>query len=264
MVISAQPNTRCCLSGFVEIFRPFLLLTSADWVLGSVSEQEGHDLTPASRKDSELYILGKRPSQVPWGLWGGGALVGWSLGMRPNPNMFCLALWVWWVKHQLYTHPHPCTCIPPTPLSDRVWGGYPSSETEPHTEDISYTWVDKLPTDVKGPLLTRPGVLELQRRGPDYGGPHEEGKQTKEWGRSPGGTHIPGRGGELTRGQLPAQGAFFWCCKFKAHGCLLRTRSLSPQLAGLLAQLWRPISWPLTLASPWRLLNFLWCVHSSP
>lgn len=70
---------------------------------------------------------------------------------------------------------------------------YPGLQTKPHIEEISYTWVDNLPTDVKGPLPTMPGVSELPKRGPDHRDPSEEGKQTTRGGA--GGPHIPGTGG---------------------------------------------------------------------
>lgn len=86
----------------------------------------------------------------------------------------------------------------------RCEAAYPGLETKPHIEEISYTRVDNLPTDVKGSLPNMPGVLELPKRGPDHGGPSEEGKQTKA-----GGPHIPGAGVERTRDQSPAQGLYF-------------------------------------------------------
>lgn len=94
MEIYVQPNTGCCLSGSVEIFRPFLLCLLLTGVLGThqgtLSEQEGNDLTPTSRKDAEIYISGKPALPSPMRLWD---LEGWGLGRGPNQNMFCLALW---------------------------------------------------------------------------------------------------------------------------------------------------------------------------
>lgn len=52
-----------------------------------------------------------------------------------------------------------------------------------------------------------PGVLELPKKGPDHGGPSEEGKQTKGGGAV--GPHIPATGVDLTRDQSPAQGPYF-------------------------------------------------------
>lgn len=104
---------------------------------GTLSEQEGNDLTPASRKDAELYISGKPALPSPMRLWD---LEGWGLGRGPNQNMFCLALCM--IGQALPSPPLGLCILLLSPFPDSVTGcevAYPSSETEPHTAEISYT-----------------------------------------------------------------------------------------------------------------------------
>lgn len=134
-----------------------------------------------------LYIWWTPVLSSPMRPW---CLLAWSLGKGPNPNMFCLALWYNGSRTVSPATPTVlCSLLPSYFPLHSVIGceeACPDSETEPHTEEISYTWVDKLPTDVKAPLTTVPGVLELPKRGPDHGGPSEEAKQIKVgvgWGQ---------------------------------------------------------------------------------
>lgn len=208
MEISVQPNTGYCLSGSVENFRPFFFLTSTDWCPGDspwdpLRARRARPKPRAPERTLSSIYSGTQPSQVPWGhgvwcagVWGGGT----------NPNMFCLVLWYNASSIALPTPWSLCTLLPfslPLHSVTRCEVAYLRSETEPYTEEISYTWVDKFSTDVKSPLTTVPGVLELPKRGPYHRGPSEEGKQIKakggEWrGEEFGRFQTPGTVGQLT------------------------------------------------------------------
>lgn len=235
---------------FCGNFYTFPPSDSADRVL--VGPLRVRRAQPNPRLQKGLWALYMREATLPgprqpwWWLGGSGGLESGEEAQSKHVLFGFVSL-----KGQAATayHPHPLK-----------WQGVrwlPKFRNRTHTKDISYTWVDKLPADVKGPLSSRPGVLELPERGPDHRvrGPFW-GRKAK---RRAGGAPRSREGWGADWSSAPTRGLPL-VLKLRACGHLLMTRSLSPSL--LFSKLRRPTSCPLLL---WPLLKTpeLPVVHSS-